>query len=49
VLTAAKRAGLIDRVRPALDDLLSQGLRLAPRLYQQLLQDAGEAPEEPLP
>ena len=49
VHTPSKRAGLLGRVRLALDDLLSQGVRLAPRLYQQLLQDAGEAPEEPLP
>jgi predicted nucleic acid-binding protein len=49
VLVAVKRAGLIDLVRPTLDDLLSQGLRLAPRLYRQLLREAGEAPEEPRP
>jgi predicted nucleic acid-binding protein len=47
VLLAAKRARLIGLVRPALDDLIWQGLRLSPRLYRQLLQDAGESPAEP--
>jgi predicted nucleic acid-binding protein len=44
VLVVAKRRLLIDLVRPVLDDLLLQGLRLSPRLHRQLLQEAGELP-----
>jgi uncharacterized protein len=43
-LVAAKRRRLIGLVRPALDDLIAQGMRLSPRIYRQLLQDAGELP-----
>ena len=49
LLVAAKRRRLIDLVRPVLDDLLRQGLRLSPRLYRHLLQEAGEVPAGDLP
>ena len=42
VLLAAKRRRLIGGVAPALDALVREGLRLSPRVYRQLLTDAGE-------
>lgn len=42
LLFAAKKAGLIDRIRPELDNLLKMSFFLSPQLYGQLLLDAGE-------
>jgi predicted nucleic acid-binding protein len=42
VLLVAKRLELLPRVRPTLDSLIGEGLRLAPGLYRQILEDAGE-------
>lgn len=42
VLLAAKRAGLIERIRPELDDLVKTSFYLTPELYDQLLAAAGE-------
>ena len=44
VLLAAKRAGLIERIRPELDSLLATSFFLSPDLYDQLLVAAGETP-----
>ena len=43
ILLAAKKSGLIPAVKPCLDGLLGFDFRLAPALYQQLLEDAGES------
>ena len=43
VLLAAKRNGLLERVRPALDDLRAARFFMAPRLYNSVLQIAQEA------
>lgn len=42
VLLAAKRAGLIQQLRPELDNLLRTSFFLSPQLYARLLRDAGE-------
>lgn len=42
VLMDAKRAGLLPEIRPALDSLRAEGLRLSAVLYQRILADAGE-------
>lgn len=42
VLLGAKRAGLIDRIRPELESLLKTSFFLSPMLYAQLLAEAGE-------
>jgi|SRR5829696_1554022 predicted nucleic acid-binding protein len=44
VLLLAKRLGLLDEVRPTLDDLRAQGLRLSSSIYRQVLAAAGEPP-----
>jgi predicted nucleic acid-binding protein len=44
ILLAAKRRGLLPAVKPYLDYLNQVGFRIAPALYQRVLQDAGEAP-----
>ena len=41
-LVAAKRAGLLKSIRPELDALVRTSFFLSPRLYDQLLQAAGE-------
>jgi predicted nucleic acid-binding protein len=43
VLVEAKRAGLVNNVRPLLDALLQKGFRLAPRVYETILGIAEEA------
>jgi predicted nucleic acid-binding protein len=43
LLLGAKRAGLIDRIRPELDSLLKTSFFLSPELYNELLRGAGEA------
>lgn len=45
VLVLAKRAGLIDSVRAALDQSVQVGLRTHPNLYRAALESAGEPPE----
>jgi uncharacterized protein len=47
VLVAAKEAGLLQAVRPALDRLILEGLWLSRPLYHQVLADVGEAPAAP--
>jgi predicted nucleic acid-binding protein len=42
VLVEAKRAGLLKRVQPVLDALLSKGFRLERKVYERILQAAGE-------
>ncbi len=42
VLLAARQLGLISAVRPYLDRMLAQGRYVSPRLYEQVLQQAGE-------
>jgi hypothetical protein len=42
VLLRAKRVGLIRSVHPLLDDIIEQGFRLAPDLYQDVLRLADE-------
>jgi predicted nucleic acid-binding protein len=42
VLVEAKRAGLLKRVQPVLDALLSKGFRLEREVYERILQAAGE-------
>jgi predicted nucleic acid-binding protein len=44
ILLRAKRASLIPTVRPLVDAVVAQGFRLAPDLYQDVLQLAGETP-----
>lgn len=43
LLLGARRAGLIDRIRPELDRLLKTSFFLSPELYNELLRSAGEA------
>jgi hypothetical protein len=43
VLLEAKRANLIPSVRPLLDTILAKGFRLSPKVYQIVLEKAGEA------
>ncbi len=45
LLLTAKRKGLLEAVKPCLDQLLSQDFRVSTDLYGQVLRDAGEAPE----
>lgn len=45
ILLAAKQRGLIPFVRPLLDQLLGNGVRLSPRLYEEACRLAGEPPE----
>ena len=42
VLFAAKRNGLLTAMKPALNELIQTGFFLAPALYRQVLDDAGE-------
>lgn len=42
VLREARAIGLIERVQPVLDQLLSTGFRLGQRLYQDFLSELGE-------
>jgi predicted nucleic acid-binding protein len=42
VLVEAKRAGLLARVRPTLDALVANGFRLQRKVYDRILQAAGE-------
>ena len=42
MLLAAKRAGLLESIRPELDALVRTSFFLSPQLYDQLLQAAGE-------
>jgi predicted nucleic acid-binding protein len=42
VLVEAKRAGLLKRVQPILDALLARGFRLERKVYERILQVAGE-------
>lgn len=44
ILELAKRHGIVPMVRPLLDELLAEGLRLAPSLYRQVLEQVGELP-----
>jgi len=44
VLSLAKRRGLLSEVRPALDDLIVEGLHLSASLYRQALEATGELP-----
>jgi predicted nucleic acid-binding protein len=46
ILLAAKRLGQLQRVQPALDDLLRAGFFLSPELYQRVLIQAGESGSE---
>lgn len=43
ILLAAKRAGLISRITPLLDELVSSGIRLSSRLYEEARRLAEEA------
>jgi hypothetical protein len=44
-LIAAKRQGILPQVRPVLDDLIQRaGFRVAPHLYQRVVQLVGEQP-----
>jgi uncharacterized protein len=43
LLLAAKRQGLIARVRPLLDMLIARGFRLGRRLVEEALREAGES------
>lgn len=42
ILLAAKHRSLLPAVRPSLDALIQQEFRISPRLYEQILIDAGE-------
>ena len=43
VIVAAKRAGLIDRVKPVLDELIQTArFWVAPELYREVLAEVGE-------
>jgi predicted nucleic acid-binding protein len=44
VLLVAKRRGLLSVIRPSLDALVQTGFYVAPPLYDQVLQSAGEKP-----
>lgn len=43
LLLGAKRTGLIDHLRPELDNLLKTSFFLSPELYDELVRRAGEA------
>ena len=43
VLTAGKRRGWVQAVRPCMDQLINTGFRIAPALYKQVLSDTGES------
>ena len=45
VLLQAKARGAIPQVKRVLDELVGEGFRLAPDLYEAVLQEAGELPE----
>ncbi len=45
LLLAAKRKGLLEAIRPCLDQLLEHEFRVSTDLYDHVLRDAGEAPE----
>jgi len=45
VLLEAKARGLIPEVKGVLDELVGEGFRLAPDLYEAVLREAGELPE----
>jgi predicted nucleic acid-binding protein len=47
VLLAAKRRGLIERLRPSLDRLLRESFFMSPALYDELLERAGERDPTP--
>jgi predicted nucleic acid-binding protein len=42
ILPIAKVAAVIPQVQPVLDDLIRIGFRISKKLYQQILQQAGE-------
>lgn len=42
ILVAAKRAGLVPRIRPLLESMIGQGYFLSGRLLERALQEAGE-------
>ena len=42
ILLACKRRGIVTEVGPVLNDLVAKGFRVAPRLLEQVLRDAGE-------
>ena len=44
LLLAAKRKGLLETVKPSLDQLMACEFRVSADLYERLLRDAGEAP-----
>ena len=44
VVALAKRTGVIDQVRPVIDQLRQQGFRLSEKLYEEVLRAAGEWP-----
>jgi predicted nucleic acid-binding protein len=44
IFLAGKRRGLLAVVRPTLDALAERGFRIAPKLYERVLADAGEGP-----
>lgn len=44
LLLLARRRGLLEAVGPRLDVLIAAGLRLAPSVYQRVLEQAGELP-----
>jgi predicted nucleic acid-binding protein len=48
LLLAAKRKGLLETVKPSLDQLMACEFRVSADLYDRLLRDAGEAPAHPL-
>lgn len=43
VLLSAKNQGLLPALKPCLDELQQQDFRIAPKIYEQVLIDAGEA------
>ena len=47
LIVRAKQRGLIDRVRPVLDQLRRQRFRISPGLYEDALRVAGEWPGRP--
>lgn len=47
VLLRAKQVGAIATIRPALDDMISKGVRISPSLRSTALQEAGEATKIP--
>jgi predicted nucleic acid-binding protein len=46
LLLLGKERGIVDAVAPRLDALIAAGLRLAPSVYQQVLERAGEQQED---